>query len=231
MAQARHGRVRGLRDEEDLAMKYIYAALVWLWTSMAAAAQQNTIVFLVDVSASIDQREMDLQMNGYRDALAFFPYLDNFLVEVIVFSDLAHLVVSGTVDDARAYFADPHIPSAVGQLHNTCLGSAMQFVSDRVAQYPGNVILDISGDDPDNCAGSDSVRAARDALTAQGVMINALAIVSEPTEPNYSTDHAMTVIGYYRDNVVNGRVFVAETFFDVENTLYEKLSFEVSQLR
>ena len=197
-----------------------------LFTCMAYA--QHTLILAIDVSASIDDEEQMIQMEGYGSVLQFFPYLEGHHVEVILFSSRAVSVSSGTLSDAQRFFDNWHIPPEVYGRSTpvTCTWTVFQYILDTIDQYPGVITLDISGDGPENCAPDERIEELTSQLDEAGVMINALVIMDERRPHD-----AANAVEYYTDHVINGFLFQAQSFLDVAETLHRKIALEMSHVR
>src|SRR5690606_550286 len=115
------------------------------------------------------------------------------------------------------------LPRQSGQF--TCMSRMMRAMSDKVVtQVPvkaTRVIIDVSGDGPDNCNSDEPVPAARDGLVAVGVTVKGLPILEEGSEaaagrpppgiksfaPPAATDKppgADSLETWYREHVMGG---------------------------
>lgn len=208
------------------------AVAIILFGSIATAQVQpgGSLVFVVDVSGSIDDKQMVLQMEGYSKALEFFPYLSDVYVETIVFESQSNVVASGHVDLSKKFFSTftMDVWSPDGAPRNdmrpnygrgdTCLYKALQYIYDNFEKYPKPVVIDISLDGEDNC---DPVmaRSLSHALYNLGAEINTVFI----------GDHNVRSEEFV-NNITHGKKFEAKTFFELEDTLYQKIQMEISFL-
>lgn len=198
-----------------------------------AKAQSNTLILAIDVSSSVNEEEMLLQMEGYAEALEYFPYLEDQYIEVILFSDYAVSVVQGSWHDAKAYFDDWYIPDEVyrgGMIsaHRiTCVSRVFEYIYENWSNYPGIVTIDISGDGEENCVESERVQRYAIALSENGAIINALVIDADnaPEVLNFERTYE-----FYDNYVINGFIEIAVGFEDIGDALYRKIGLEMSHL-
>ena len=203
----------------------ILAGLFVLWCTAAQA--QHTLILAIDVSASVDAEEQQIQMQGYGSVLQFFPYLEGHHVEVILFSSQPVSVSSGTLSDAQAFFDNWYIPEQVygNGYATTCVARMLEYVLETLDRYPGVVTLDISGDGEENCVRDERVAEITDQLDEAGVMINALVI-----QDSLRIHDARQAVEFYTEHVINGYLFLAESFLDVAETLHRKIALEMSHV-
>lgn len=207
----------------------IPALIAWTLFLYATIAQaQHTLILAIDVSASVDDEEQRIQMEGYGSVLQFFPYLEGHHVEVILFSSRAVSVSSGTLSDAQAFFDNWYIPEEVygNGYATTCVNRMLRYVLETLDQYPGVITLDISGDGEENCSRDEQVVETTDQLDAAGVLINALVI-----QDRVRIHDSRKAIEFYTEHVINGYLFLAESFLDVAETLHRKIALEMSHVR
>lgn len=207
-------------------VNFFLVGLFLLWSTVAQA--QHTLILAIDVSASVDNEEQRIQMEGYGSVLQFFPYLEGHHVEVILFSSRAVSVSSGTLSDAQAFFDNWYIPEEVygNGYATTCVNRMLRYVLETLDRYPGVVTLDISGDGEENCARDEQVIETTDQLDAAGVLINALVI-----QDQVRIHDARKAVEFYTEYVINGYLFLAESFLDVAETLHRKIALEMSHVR
>ena len=204
-----------------------------IFSATPAYGQQNTLILIVDVSASIDDDEMQLQMDGYLTSLQAFPYFDREYIEVILFSDNAVVVSSGSYYDALEYFENFSSPSSVYNTRvysankTTCVHRPFEFILENWDNYPGFVTIDIAADGRQNCGLDEEVRDLTNELTELGAAINAL-VVRTPHTPDVEVFGRVEV--FYEDFVVNGFVVTADGFEDFARALQRKIGLEMSYL-
>lgn len=186
-----------------------------LLTALPAAAQRPTgvdleLAFVVDASGSIDEEEMQLQRQGYADALAHprvqkaisSGILQSIAVAYIEFAgfDCTQMSVGWTRihDKASAEAFGQRILDAQ---RNLCFGGnavseALLFAAasiDANAFEGTRQVIDISGDGPNTMG--EPVNVVRDAIVKKRIVINALAI-DRPTMPDLPD--------YFRSEVTGG---------------------------
>ena len=157
-------------------------------------------------------------------------------------------------EDAQAVAAKIRkLPQAGGEF--TCMTRMMRSVNDKImSQIPGEatrIVLDISGDGPDNCNAEEPITAVRDELVANGVTVNGLPInIGDPSEPvgkgayrapGSSFDASQlkrgagptTLEEWYRENVMGGMgafVLPANGYSDFGRAIRQKFVIEISGL-
>lgn len=150
------------------------------------------LVLAVDVSWSMDPDEQRLQRDGYVDA-----FRDPAVVKAIqsgpagriavtyfewAGADIQFMVVPWTVIDgpkAAGQLADILADRRISRHRMTSISSALEYAHRLLKEAPGTAarrVVDVSGDGPNN-SGTSPVTAARDALLADGVIINGLPIM------------------------------------------------------
>ena len=218
------------------------AALVLAFAAFSAASPVRAepveleLLLAVDASSSVDPGEYRLQMQGLaaafrhpavRRALAQVgepgivvallqwsrPDSQNFAVPWTRVRDAASLeALAAAIDTARRGWI----------AGGTAIARALDVASEALAanRFEGRRrVIDLSGDGRANMGGPPAV--ARDRATAQGVTINALAIVNE----EWRLDR------YYRDEVIGGTgafVMVADDYDDFARAIRAKLVREIA---
>ena len=186
------------------------SALTFSRAEAHAAAADLELVLAVDVSGSIDARESALQREGYlaairssefaaavragtlgRIRLAYVEWAGEALQEVTV----PWRVIDG-VETAQAFANELDGRPAARFRRGTSISSALLF-SARLFEGGGTRrVIDISGDGPNNAGGN--VIAARDAVVAQGIVINGLPMLLNPAQIVPPLDR------YFVDCVIGG---------------------------
>jgi hypothetical protein len=216
------------------------------------------LIVSVDVSNSVDATRYKLQMEGIAEALEDKGVLDAILngpqgailVSMIQWADRPVMslpwVRVASKEDARALAARVRtLKRNDGEF--TCMSRMMQFVYDKVQpQIPvraSRVVMDVSGDGPDNCNGGDQTDGVRDALVGSGMIINGLPIVEGADEAgsaagNTSAPSAPTagpagkpLEPWYRDHVIGGPgafVLRADGYGDFGRAIRQKFVVEIS---
>lgn len=208
-------------------MRQLFVALLVLFPSVANAA--GTIILLIDVSSSIDETQMRLQIDGYLNAVTHISTLQYVNLEVILFGTEPEHISSGNSKQAAAAFATLEIlpPAHRGA---TCLTDALKYVEKLLPELPQPVILDISGDGEANCMNNHFLEPTLDRIAAADVRVNTLYVNNDTMQ--ISGPDAMNPQLFYRNLVRNnGFAIVANNFDDFELALWEKLVLEVSQLK
>ena len=200
------------------------------------------IVLAADISASVNDHEFRLQMKGFAGALRHPEFAHGLAatnagiaVTLMLWSstDQQTQVVKWTLVQDKAttealarkieQVARPRTEVGTG----TAVGAAMLSAAKLLANAPHNCwrkVIDVSGDGRSNVGPAPDL--ARDAIVAQGITINGLAIVSD--EPDLDA--------WYREHVIGGDaafVIVAANHesFDVaiRKKLLRELLFRVSR--
>ena len=202
--------------------------------AFSAQAAALAIVLAIDVSASVTADSYVLQHDGIARAFADTRLIDaigaapgGIEVLVLEWSDPDKIAV--TVDwrllaDARsarafaaALRATTRSSSGTTAIGPALLAAAAQF--DRLPEAAARRVIDISGDGMANFGVAPA--AARDRVTAAGIVVNGLAILTE--EP--------WLEDYFRRNVIGGPgafVFAAQTFDSFAAAILRKLVQEVA---
>lgn len=227
---------------------YVVVCLVLflIFGFVSTSNAQHTLILAIDVSGSVDDEEMQIQMDGYANSLQFFPYLEDHYIEVLLFSDYTVQAVDGSLSEVRAWFEnwdqetvndarkDTTVQSTsregqefYSQVQNgsTCVHTVFEHIYDNWNKYPGVVTVDISGDGNENCVPSQRVRELTQALAENGAIINSLVIREESRDMTFDQ-----TLHFYQTYVTTGQTFVAQTWMDVEETLYNKISLEISHI-
>src|SRR5690606_36413600 len=180
------------------------------------------LVFVVDRSNSIDERELALQRNAYIRLLsdaAVISALGDTHVAIVEFDTHPEIVVDWTDPESAARQYLRKWP--VGLRGQTGIGGALGTALALLVGKSGRLLIDISGDGKDNV---DSMLLEKMRATAdeQGVEINGLAIMT-PDVPEIDR--------YYSRQVVNGFVLPVEKDGDFQSALKRKLFYEVAGTR
>lgn len=187
--------------------------------SVSASAQEVVdveLVLAVDVSLSMSPGEMEIQRRGYAEALthesvlqaiedgvngriaiAYFEWAGDATQRVLV----PWTVIASTEDALRV--SEMLSASPPRSARRTSISGAIDFAADLFAEsgYQSmRRVLDISGDGPNNQGRP--VGEARDALTASGITINGLPLM---TNEGFSTSYDVTELDvYYSECVIGG---------------------------
>ncbi len=182
----------------------------------AAEPVDVELVLAVDVSLSMSPGELEIQRRGYAAAL-----VDEQVLRAITDGAYGRIAVSyfewagattqhviipwttiGSREDAERVAAQlsARTPNSA---RRTSISGALAFGSDLFAESPYRGmkrVIDISGDGPNNQGASVSV--TRDAIVAQGIVINGLPLMT--TGGFSSTYDVANLDAYYRDCVIGG---------------------------
>ena len=214
--------MRSARSTSGFSLAFLalaLGALVLLGAGHARAA--DWLIFLVDRSNSIDDGELRLQREAYVRLLSDPQVIDALgptQVAIIEFDSDTHLMVDWTdaATAARRYRRN----ATKGQRSQTGIGAALARAVQMLADKPGRLVVDISGDGEEN-VNKWQLKRARAAAAKLAVEVNGLAIPSErhPELP-----------AYYSRYVTNGFVVEVQRGGDFYGALKRKLLFEVAGL-
>ena len=221
--------------------------------SLAAAAAASTaraetpvdlqLVLAVDVSRSIDEVEAELQRRGYIEALTNDRVIDAILSGenrriAVCYTEWAGthyqmVVLDWAVIDSPAAarrFADKLAEAPRQSQSWTAVGAALAHAGQRF-DNSGFVskrrVIDVSGDGRTN--DGPPAELVRDALTAEGIVINGLPVMMNRT--NFGRPPDLTLDKYYEENVIGGPgsfMIVARDFEDFSRAVRTKLVREIS---
>ncbi len=159
----------------------------------------TALLVSVDVSNSVDEHRYKLQMEGIAEALEDKGVLDaitggtagGILFGMVTWADRPTFVMPwtriSTKEEAGAVAAKVRkLQLQSGEF--TCMTRMMRSVNDKIVpQIPAKatrIVVDVSGDGPDNCNADESIESVRDELVATGVTINGLPInEGDPNAP------------------------------------------------
>lgn len=189
------------------AMKALAGAALLALAAVAAWAQQGedlpqvdtALVVSVDVSNSVDEKRYRLQMEGIAAALEDPSVIDailngpngGILFSMVTWADRPTLAMPWvkitTKDEAKSVAAKVRkLPQQLGEF--TCMTRMLRLVNDKImSQVPAKatrLVVDVSGDGPDNCNAEEPIETVRDELVANGVTVNGLPInEGDPNAP------------------------------------------------
>lgn len=189
--------------------------------SAEASNCRLALVLALDVSASVDEREYTLQLEGVARSLEA-PEIRNLLlqdrsafVELSVFewSAVAHKVIVLPWTKLDSVFA---LENAAMRIRNhsqsragsrTGIGAALEFASAMLSERPECLQhkVDVSGDGKNNVG--DSPSYVRRLPELANVTINALVITDAGDDPSASTGHydkQFDLHGYFKEQVIWG---------------------------
>jgi hypothetical protein len=213
---------RGLRRLGLVVAAGLPAALA---PAMVQAALVDWLVLVVDVSASIDEDEYQLQHQAYVNVLrdpGIGALLEGARIAIVEFGRAPALVVNW-VDDpvlaATIYAGHSRRINGPGPSSTTGIARALGLALDMVEDKAGRKVIDISGDGPDNVDWVSAVWSQRDRARDRRVEINGLAI---PTAEEPGVDL------YYAENVITGFLEISREHLDFEESLLMKLHIEIA---
>jgi hypothetical protein len=209
MAHSRLAR-QGLAGGAALALSLLLAA-----QAQSAEPVDIELILALDVSLSMSPDELAIQRDGYaaaltherviqaiaegahgRIAVAYFEWAGSSSHNVVV-----PWTIIASLEDAQRVVARLSA-SPPASARRTSISSALEFSADLFAesQYRGiKRVIDISGDGPNNQG--PPVHIVRDELTAQGITINGLPLM---TNGGLSSAYDVSDLDLYYTNCVIG---------------------------
>ena len=172
------------------------AGLLTCNTAQARAESERhvdtALVVSVDVSNSVDEYRYRLQMEGIAAALEDQGVIDAItngpngaiLISMVTWADtpdftLPWMRISNKEEAAAVAAKIRRLPHQGGQF--TCMTRMLRSVNDKIiSQIPAEavrVVVDVSGDGPENCNSEEPIEAVRDELVSYGVTVNGLPII------------------------------------------------------
>jgi hypothetical protein len=244
----------------------VFSALALLGAGLAGSHAQEpasevdtALIVAVDVSNSVDDQRYRLQMEGIAQALEDPGVIQaivggpkgGILFSMITWADqpkvsLPWTRISSEAEARAAAGLVRKLPRESGEF--TCMSRMMRFVSDKVApQVPAKaakVVLDISGDGPDNCNSEEPIQTVRDELVKYGVTVNGLPILetgeapivpgAAPTQSYLPEEQATAGLErWFTENVKGGPgsfVLAAHGYSDFGRAIRQKFVLEVSSI-
>jgi Ca-activated chloride channel family protein len=214
-------------------MKKWCAALGFGLISVGAEACDLALVLAVDVSGSVDTEEYRIQMEGLAAALQ-----DGTVIDALVDAQAMVTLIQWTgssrqrqtvpwmqmadAQDVAAFAAEVAADRRVWRNYSTAIGEALVVAEgalDEVAHCRRKVI-DVSGDGISNEGIAPAERRA--ALTAKGIVVNALAIETDEDD----------LTGWFYENLIWGEgafVVTANGFEDYPEQIRRKLQRETTR--
>lgn len=195
------------------------AATVVLWFSAARAETpvDLQLVLTVDVSLSMDLDEQRLQRDGYVSAFRDPQVWDairgagagRIAVAYVEWAgpSMQSLVMPWTLIDTQAAaqaFADTLGAKPISRARLTSISGALRYAERQLAESPfagRRKVIDVSGDGPNNSG--PPIVPVRDALVAQGIVINGLPILLKQGGWNSAFD-LRNLDSYYAECVIGG---------------------------
>jgi hypothetical protein len=194
-----------------VALCFIFlATLTFSRTDARDVAVDLELVLAVDVSGSIDARESALQREGYLAAIRSPEFVAAVRSGSLGRIRLAYMewagedaqrlampwrVIDGT-EAARGFASELAAQSVARFRRGTSISSALRFSAGLFEGDSTRRVIDISGDGPNNAGGN--VTLARDAVVAEGIVINGLPVLLNPAQISPALDR------YYADCVIGG---------------------------
>lgn len=228
----------------------MYAAIITLAPAIAAAQAipvDLELVLAVDVSASIDGSEVDLQRVGYISALTDPDVvaamtggtLGRVAVTYVEWAEFQRTLVGWTLIDsaaAAAAFAGRLARQPAPPGRTTVIDAALDHAATLFAGngFDGTRrVIDLSSDGRDTYDPLDEkVPAARDRVLAQRITINGLAI--NPDNEQFIVEGAPEPLDrYFRSNIIGGPgafIVVAQGIEDFPRAVLRKLVREIAAL-
>lgn len=214
-------------------MKLFFVMIAALFFAASPAMSNGTLVLLVDMSQSISEEDVNLQLESYAAAMEWITPLEHINIEVILFAKEYKHISSGSRDAAAYAFRNP------GSIDrsSTCLHEALVYVNSIYELLPKPVIIDISGDGEDNCGIDEyAIHRVLDDLEQKGATINTLMIpvgdgvfrfLSDPSE----VQNKKNELQHFFSSLTRGPdsfFMYIENFYDFEEAIIKKIVKEIS---
>jgi uncharacterized protein DUF1194 len=217
----------------------LLAVVAWLWPPPQVHSQESDVdlalVLAIDCSFSVDANEFRLQMEGLGrafmrdDVKAAIRRGDKqrIAVTAMQWSDetnqmvvLPWTIIAGNADADEIGAVLARMPRRLAE-GGTSISTALTYGAALFAAAPptGRRVIDVSSDGRNNIG--PPVNAARDRIVAQGITINALAILNEWP----------TLDIYFERQVVGGQghfVIPANDYAAYAEAIYRKLLKEIT---
>lgn len=225
------------------------AALALLGATLGAPAHaeqastpdevDTALIVSVDVSSSVDDHRYRLQMEGIAGALEDQNVVNTvlggphgaILFSMVTWADRQRLAVPWTVISNFEQAKDiakkiRTLPQQGGEF--TCMARMSRYILDKViARIPtraGKMVVDVSGDGPDNCNSGDLLANERKNFADAGITVNGLPILDG--------QDAEIIESWYKDNVIAGPgafLVPAKGYDDFARAFRQKFVVEISQ--
>jgi hypothetical protein len=214
----------------------------------------TALIVSVDVSNSVDDARYKLQMEGIAKALEDPSVVDaitggsngGILFSMVTWADKPALVIpwmriANKADALAAAQRVRNLPHQGGEF--TCMTRMLRSANDKIVpQIPAKaarVVIDVSGDGPDNCNADEPIEKVRDELVSNGVTINGLPILLDTPEsgvllPKPVPGGRHPLEQWYRQHVMAGPgsfVLAAQGYADFERAIRQKFVIEMSGIR
>ena len=233
-----------------IALRSLLVALILVVAAPLARAGDPVDLLLVlasDVSRSVDTRKFQLQREGYaaalsnprvveaiksgphgRIAICFVEWSGATSVKLVI-----DWTIVGDAASARK-IGDQMLELPRSFADRTSISAGLEFAFAQLERSPFKAArrtIDVSGDGTNN-SGRD-IASVRDEVTAKGVTVNGLVILSDSPLP-WNPEHTNPPGGlgeYYRRNVIGGPgafVMVAENHDSFGQAIVKKLIAEIA---
>jgi hypothetical protein len=220
----------------------------------------TALVVSVDVSNSVDSDRYKLQMEGIAKALEDPGVIEaitggsngGILFSMVTWADKPNFTLPwvriANKEDALALAQRVRkLPLQGGEF--TCMTRMLRSANDKIVpQIPAKamrIIIDVSGDGPDNCNAEEPIEKVRDELVANGVTINGLpileganagggdasAVPAAPAKPSADPQLPGGLEDWYKTHVQAGPgsfVLTANGYGDFARAIRQKFVIEIS---
>lgn len=215
-------------------IKYIFLSFLLFFASPVLAVQ-GTLVLVVDLSASISDENVELQMESYAKAMEWITPMEYMNIEAIIFGKKIYHISSGSRHNAAYAFRNP--PTI--DRSSTCLHQALMHVESIFDTLPQPVIIDISGDGEENCDLSAYTHELLDRLEAKGAIVNTLMIPANKENMMIYMDEStfnkkQVDLKRYYESLTRGKgsfFMYIENFYDFEEAIINKIVKEIALLK
>jgi hypothetical protein len=214
----------------------------------------TALIVSVDVSNSVDAERYKLQMEGIAAALEDPGVIDaiasgpngGILFSMVTWADKPTIALPWTriTNKQEALILAQRVrklPQQGGEF--TCMSRMLRSLNDKVVpQIPAKtlrVVIDVSGDGPDNCNAEEPVSSVRDELVQNRVTVNGLPILVDASEapapllPKAEEGEPHPLETWYKVNVMGGPgsfVLPADGYGDFGRAIRQKFVIEISGL-
>jgi Ca-activated chloride channel family protein len=214
-------------------MKKWFAALGLSLISVGAEACDLALVLAVDVSGSVDTEEYRIQMEGLAAALQ-----DGTVIDALIDAQAMVTLIQWTgssrqrqtvpwmqmadAQDVAAFATEVAADKRVWRNYSTAIGEALVVAEGALDEvtHCRRKVIDVSGDGISNEGIAPAERRA--ALTAKGIVVNALAIETDEDD----------LTGWFYENLIWGEgafVVTANGFEDYPEQIRRKLQRETTR--
>jgi hypothetical protein len=240
------------------AIAAVIAAGALCLSTFSAIAQEGppvdtALIVSVDISNSVDDARYRLQMEGIAKALEDPGVIEaitggssgGILFSMVTWADTPSFVIpwSRIANKADSFALARRVRSLRRQGGEfTCMTRMLRSANDKIVpQIPAKaarIIIDVSGDGPDNCNADEPIDHVRNELVSNGVTINGLPILLDTPEdsallPKAVPGGPLPLEQWYREHVMAGPgsfVLPAQGYGDFERAIRQKFVIEVSGL-